>query len=326
MDLWDMTKLLFRRWRISLPLLIIALVLVGVASQTVPPDYSAKAHIQLIPPPVVTGPDGRQKPIKNPWFDLGYAALGNAAMIDVTRQSVLKQMVADGLSDNVTVTVDRVPLFEIEAVGSSPEQATATAQRMLTLIKEAVAERQASLQVAESDLITTLALDDGTEVEVQNSKLMRVMVVALGAGLLLTAGVTIAADALLRRRARRRAGAATEPPPAAGEGAVRPAGGNSAPGSSASFDGQLNQAGTAARVGSGPAVGAVAPRVPPQQPQAAAGDRVGQPPRREHPGAERPLRTDADPRRPASASADATVVLPVSHSNTWPRGGRTERP
>lgn len=324
-----MTKLLFRRWRISLPLLLTALVLVGVASQTVQPDYSAKAHIQLIPPPVVTGPDGRQKPIKNPWFDLGYAALGNAAVIDVTRQSVLKQMVADGLSDNVTVAVDRVPLFEIEAVGSSPAQATATAQRMLTLIKEAVAERQASLQVAESDLITTLALDDGTEVEVQNSKLMRVMVVALGAGLLLTAGVTIAVDALLRRRARRRAGGGTEPPAAVGEGAGRPAAAANpaSAAASASFDGQLNQVvGAAARVGPGSAVGAAAPRVPPHQPGTASGDRAGQPPRRDHPGPERPLRGDADPRRPASASADATVVLPVSHSNTWPRGGRTERP
>ncbi|MBX7267824.1 hypothetical protein KIF24_18470 [Micromonospora sp. Llam7] len=203
-----MTKLLFRRWYISLPLMLVVLLLGGVASQVVKPDYSARAHIQLIPPPVVTGADGRQKPIKNPWFDLGYIALGNAAMIDVTRQAVLKQMVADGLSDNVTVVMDRVPLFEIEAVGSSPEQATATAKRMLSLIADAVAERQSSLQVGESDLITTLALDDGTEVEVQNSKVMRVLVVTLGGGLLIAAGVTVAADALLRRRVRRRAGAA----------------------------------------------------------------------------------------------------------------------
>ncbi|MDM4718575.1 hypothetical protein QTQ03_02790 [Micromonospora sp. WMMA1363] len=324
MDLWDMTKLLFRRWRISLPLLLTVLVLVGVASQTVKPDYSAKAHIQLIPPPVVTLPDGQQKPIKNPWFDLGYVALGNAAMIDVTRQSVLKQMVADGLSDNVTVTMDRVPLFEIETVGNSPEQATATAQRMLALISEAVAGRQASLQVAESDLITTLAIDDGTEVEVQNSKLMRVMVVALGAGLLFTAGVTVAVDAWLRRRARRRTETGTGSADAEAEAGARPA---TASPSAAPFDGEITQVvGKVPRVGPSPAVGASAPRVAPQPTEVPTSDRGGQQPWRDRPAGDQPARrTDPDPRRPASASADATVVLPVSHSTTWPRGGRADR-
>ncbi|MEV6813233.1 hypothetical protein [Micromonospora sp. NPDC051296] len=316
MDLWDMTKLLFRRWYISLPLMLAVLVLVGVASQVVKPDYSATAHIQLIPPPVVTGPDGRQKPIKNQWFDLGYAALGNATMIDVTRQSVLKQMAEEGLSDNVTVTMDRVPLFEIEAVGNSPEQATATADRMLTLIEDAVAERQTSLRVAESDLITTLALDDGSEVEVQNSKVMRVMVVALGAGLLLTAGVTVGVDAILRRRTRRRAGngtASATPEEAAGQpAAARPP--------AATFDGEATQVvGAAGRPA--PAAGAVAPRVA-RQP---AGQ---QPARREQPGGERPVhRGNADSRRPAAAppDSDATIVLPVPHSTAWPRGSRTDR-
>ncbi len=311
-----MTKLLFRRWYISLPLLLAGLLLVGVASQVVKPDYSARAHIQLIPPPVVTGADGRQKPIKNQWFDLGYVALGNAAMIDVTRQSVLKQMVEEGLSDNVTVTMDRVPLIEIEAVGDSPEQATATAERMLALIKEAVAERQTSLQVSESDLITTLALDDGSEVEVQRSKVMRVMVVALGATLLLTAGVTVGVDAMLRRRARRRAGTGTESTDAASEVAARPAAAASP--SAAPFDGEATQmVGAAGRAAPSPAV---PPRVVRQPP---VGGPVP-PGRREHPGPER-HRPEADPRRPAPPSADATVVLPVSHSKTWPRGGRADR-
>ncbi|WP_433532670.1 hypothetical protein ACQPYA_11950 [Micromonospora sp. CA-263727] len=311
MDLWDMTKLLFRRWYISLPLLLAVLVLVGVASQVVKPDYSAKAHIQLIPPQVVTGADGRQKPIKNQWFDLGYVALGNAAMIDVTRQSVLKQMVDEGLTDNVTVTMDRVPLFEIEAVGDSPEQATASAERMLTLITEAVAERQTSLRVAESDMITTLALDDGSEVEVQHSKVMRVMVVALGAGLLLTAGVTVAVDALLRRRARRRAGTgatAASPEASAGQPAVaRPP--------AKPFDGEATQVVSApGRAPSPTAAGAAVPRVVRQPTGSGSGPQPGP-------------RIDAESRRPSPTppDADATVVLPVSHSANWPRGSRADR-
>ncbi|RSM73225.1 hypothetical protein DMB66_04175 [Actinoplanes sp. ATCC 53533] len=206
MDLWDMTKLLFRRWYFSLPMLLVTLALVAVASVTVEPDYSAKGHIQLIPPAGTTASDGEKNPIKNPWFDLGYEALGNATMIDVNKKSVLEQMVADGLTDNITVTMEQVPLFEIEAVGTSSAQATASVQRVMDAIAAAVQERQQTLRVAKTETITTLKLDDGSEVEVKNSKTMRVMVVAAGLGLLLTAGFTIGLDALLRFRASRRRG------------------------------------------------------------------------------------------------------------------------
>jgi len=198
-----MTKLLFRRWYFSLPMLLVTLVLVAVASVTVKPDYSAKGHVQLIPPTGTTAADGEKNPIKNPWFDLGYEALGNATMIDVAKKAVLEKMVADGLSDNVTVTMEQVPLFEIEAVGDSPEQATATVQRVQKNISDAVLERQQTLRVAKSETINALDLDDGTEVEVKKSKIMRVMIVAAGLGLLLTAGFTIGLDALIRFRRRR---------------------------------------------------------------------------------------------------------------------------
>ena len=202
-----MTKLLFRRWYFSLPMLLVTLVLVAVASMTVKPDYSAKGHVQLIPPVGTTAADGEKNPIKNPWFDLGYEALGNATMIDVNKKSLLEQMVAEGLTDNIVLTMEEVPLFEIEAVGNSPEQATASVQRVQTAIAEAVQQRQLSQRVPKTDIITTLDLDDGSEVEVKNSKTMRVMVVAAGLGLLLMAGFTIGLDALLRFRAnRRRAG------------------------------------------------------------------------------------------------------------------------
>jgi hypothetical protein len=216
-----MTKLLFRRWYFSLPLLLATLALVAVAAVTVKPDYVATGHIQLIPPVGTTARDGAKNPITNPWFDLGYEALGNAAMIDVNKKSVLEQMVAAGLTDNVTITMEQVPLFEIEAVGESPQQATATVQRLMNLIGGAVQQRQQSLRVTKTDIISTLELDDGSEVETKSSKTMRVMVVAAGLGLLLTAGFTIGLDALLRSRAARRRND-PEPEPSTAVGSAHP--------------------------------------------------------------------------------------------------------
>jgi hypothetical protein len=71
-------------------------------------------------------------------------------------------------------------------------------------IADAVQQRQETLRVAETETIKTLQLDDGGEVEEKSSKIMRVMVVAAGLGLLLTAAFTIGIDALIRWRANRR--------------------------------------------------------------------------------------------------------------------------
>lgn len=204
MDLWDLTKLLFRRWYVSVPLFLICMVGVAVASLVVKPDYSATGHLQMIPPRNQSS--DTTPAVRNPWNDLGYEALANAAMIDVTNKATLDALVAQGLTDNVTVTLDRTPMFVIEAVGNSPKQATETVQRVQRLLSEAVVRRQQAFNVPSEHMITTIALDDGSDVEMRTSKIIRVLVVAAGVGMLITAGATIGVDALIRRRQRRRAG------------------------------------------------------------------------------------------------------------------------
>jgi len=310
-----MTKLLFRRWYFSLPMLLVTLALVAVASVTVEPDYSAKGHIQLIPPAGTTASDGEKNPIKNPWFDLGYEALGNATMIDVNKKSVLEQMVADGLTDNVTVTMEEVPLFEIEAVGDSAAQATATVQRVMDAIAEAVLQRQQTLRVAKTETITTLKLDDGSEVEVKNSKTMRVAIVAAGLGLLLTAGFTIGLDALLRYRAgRRREDEDSEDGPAIGS--AHSDGRNDPAPPKASFE--STQVVTQPRPGGGR--GERANGVP-EQP--AARQSNGAPQRaRASDGTE--YRSKQVPTiEPEQAPIDATIVLPITPTR-WKRDEKAD--
>ena len=41
LDFWDITQLLLRRWRISLPLLLMTAVLTGVTAVVVKPTYVA---------------------------------------------------------------------------------------------------------------------------------------------------------------------------------------------------------------------------------------------------------------------------------------------
>ena len=231
MDLWDLTTLMVRRWYFALPLLLVSVSAVLVAAQGVKPDYKALGHLQLIPPPGLGKVDPAKPRPNNPWLDLGYNALGNAAVLKVTGdQSSLEDLKNSGFSDSVTVTMnERSPLLEIEVVGDSPQQATATVKEVIRRLNVDIADEQAQYNVERIDVITSLTLSDGSHVEVVTSKVKRVLVVAAGLGLLVTIAGTVAIDALLRRRWRKKRGLhgapAGQPAPANGSALLRRDGG-----------------------------------------------------------------------------------------------------
>jgi len=214
-DLFDLTRLLFRRWYFALPLLLVSLTGVLLLSKTVDPDYSAEGHLQLLPATgsadtsaTTTGKSTTKQPtrVHNPWGDLGYNALGQAAIVKVEDDSVAKALTGAGLSDNFTVTIEYGTSFlSIEAIGKSAPQATASVQRLMTVLAQFVESEQSRFGVAKVDMITTLALDQGEKVTVVTSKQKRVLIVAAGIGILVSAGATIGLDALLRRRNKRHA-------------------------------------------------------------------------------------------------------------------------
>jgi hypothetical protein len=210
MDLWDLTRLLFRRWYFALPILLVSILTAVFVSQSVKPDYRSTGNVVMIPAP---GDPLDSDPIKstkgsrpkNPWLDLGFEALGSAAILKVMDQDTLKSLVDAGLTDSITVQMAiRSPIFVVEAVGSSPAQSTATVREIIKLLVAEVAEQQQRYGVLPQDTITTLTLTDGADVETVTSKIKRVLIVTFGLGLMLTAGGTIGLDALLRWRRNRR--------------------------------------------------------------------------------------------------------------------------
>ncbi|MEU5940871.1 hypothetical protein ABZ807_17140 [Micromonospora sp. NPDC047548] len=205
MDLWDLTKLLLRRWYIALPMLVVSLGTAVLVSSSVEPDYSASGHLQLIPPRGAPAKPGKEpQAVRNPWLDLGFNATGQAAIIRVQEKAVLDELEAQGLTSNIAVTMAyQTPMFSIEAVGHSPEQATRSVQYVMKLLDEEIARSQQQYGVTPDASITTLALDKGENVTTVTSKVKRVVAVAGALGLLITAAGTIAIDAILRRRARR---------------------------------------------------------------------------------------------------------------------------
>jgi hypothetical protein len=209
-DLWDLTRLIFRRWYFAMPILLVTLTGVLFASKNVRPDYSATGHLQMIPPAHADEPTGvKNGRIHNPWLDLGIQALGQATILKVQDERTVKQLGAAGYSETFTVTIDYPATFiSIEGVGKTAQQATATVRQVMKLLADEVKAQQQQFGVAQIDMINTLPLDQGDKVTVITSKVKRVLIVATGMGLLTTAGSTIGLDALLRVRARRRKAAA----------------------------------------------------------------------------------------------------------------------
>jgi capsular polysaccharide biosynthesis protein len=211
MDLWDLTRLLFRRWYFAVPILLVSALVAVLVARSVEPDYRATGNAVLIPAPGDPGDAearAQNKPInrpKNPWGDLGFNALGQAAILQVMRQETLAKFTSAGLSDSITVQMDvRSPIFIIEAIGKTPEQATGTVREVIKELSAEVAQQQSSYGVMPQDTITTRTLTDGSDVETVTSKVKRVLVVIVGLGVLLTMGGTIGIDVLLRFLRNRR--------------------------------------------------------------------------------------------------------------------------
>lgn len=221
MDLWDLTKLLFRRWLISVPILLLSVVVLLVASQTVKPDFKATGHLIIVSPAQSAESLAKASPNKvhNPWEDLGFRALAQTAILKVQSADMLKQLVDQGYSDNLTLAVDdRTPVITIEVVAHSSAIATATIREVIKNLDDAVTQAQTVYGVQRDSLFTAYPIDQGDSVETVTSTQKRVMAVIAGIGLVATVAVTIVVDAWLRRRSVRKAAKKA----AAAEGAELP--------------------------------------------------------------------------------------------------------
>ena len=120
------------------------------------------------------------------------------------RPSLAATLEEEGLSDKFTVALDPYfPIVNIEVIGETPEQATATAQRLAQMVVDDVQARQDAYNVPSEKAISTLLLDDGSDLTPNNSSKRRAMVAVAGLGVLLTGATAVAVDALIYRRRRR---------------------------------------------------------------------------------------------------------------------------
>jgi hypothetical protein len=176
--------------------------------QNVKPHYKATAYVQLIPPPEASITKDIKK-LRNPWLDLGLGALNTAATYATVDRKFLDQLKSGGLSDSVVITNGYpAPIATIEVIAPSQGMATSTTDQVVKRFNDVVKSLQDDYAVQTPGRILTRRLDTGNNLEETGGKVKRALVAVVGAGALITAGLTIAFDALMRRRSRRKSDAA----------------------------------------------------------------------------------------------------------------------
>ncbi|MGH3680160.1 MAG: hypothetical protein ACRDT2_07900, partial [Natronosporangium sp.] len=212
MDFWDVAKLMWRRWYLTAPMLLLTAFAAGWIVVTVGPEYQATGYVAVVPPNVQRAPEVGQPSQVNPWNE---EALAHAASIRLTGRQVADELATAGFAGEWTVEVNgQLPVLAVEVVAPTADQALDTMHELQAVVEEEVAARQAEHELLPGELITTVTYDQAESVDTTASRQRRALVAVVGAGLILTTGVVIAVDALIRWRRRHRPPAAVAPAPA----------------------------------------------------------------------------------------------------------------
>ncbi|BCB81991.1 hypothetical protein GCM10022251_52450 [Phytohabitans flavus] len=211
MDLWDVTKVLWRHKWVALPLLVLTLVMAYFVSSSVKPDYKTTGHVTLLPPSTQKAVDPKKAPTTTTVSPWNVYSLADALVIYSARADIKRELSSEGLSEEWVASIGgtQLPIVEIEVVASSEQLAKATLARLIDALTAQLERLQSPYGVEGGEAITLEALDSGQNVQVVTSNVKRTLIVVTAIGLILTLSIVLLLDALLRRReVRKRAGSA----------------------------------------------------------------------------------------------------------------------
>ena len=203
MDFWDATKVMVRRWYLTIPLLLLTFAGTAYTATAIEADYVLTSYIQLIPSQTsLTEEEARKYPV-NPWNQLGLEAMSQSSNYATVDHTFLKRLESEGFSTNLKITSgDPVAGATIEVVGKTEAQAIGTTDAVIKRYQETTKQLQAKYKVRPQDMITVQRLDQGENLERPGGKVKRAIIAVFGVGILFTTAVVIGFDALLRRRKR----------------------------------------------------------------------------------------------------------------------------
>ena len=195
MDLLSVFRTFRRHWLAALPVLLVTLACLGYVVVVRAPDFETSTNVVLISPPAAPL-DGDGQPIRqtpagktdNPLARFGDQSVvvnivSRAVSSDVNRVK-LKEEGADPRYEITPATSG--PIAEIQAVGTTAEQAELSASLVATSFVDNLAAVQAAQGVDPAYFITTLPVEPPSDAQPKLTSTVRLAVGVLGLGLLAT--------------------------------------------------------------------------------------------------------------------------------------------
>ncbi|MGI5147815.1 hypothetical protein ACQEVC_15800 [Plantactinospora sp. CA-294935] len=209
MDLLDLLKLMFRRWYVSAPIVVVTLGAALGFGLAIQPEYKTEVAILLVPPTTSAAapePNATPRP-GNPWLRIGENAMAQAVQISTSAHDARSRIAAAGGDPDYEVgLVTRSSILTVAVTATSQESARKTVEAVTRLIHDEVAGQQAPYRPNPGEQITTEVLDPGLNIVQSRSNVLRAQVVITAIGILLAAVGAVVYDAVARRRASARLG------------------------------------------------------------------------------------------------------------------------
>lgn len=198
----DVLVSLARRWYLTATGILATAALGVAALSLVPPTYEASGSFVLLPPASTVEAGG------NPYLQLG----GLNQVADIVTRSMMAQSTAESVHDahpsaNYTVAPDPAtsgPILVVTAEDRSAAGASATLSAVMALVPQRLAALQRALGYTGQAQITSTVLAKDNEPDAIRKSQIRALIVAIGAGVVLTGLVVALVDGLIERRNRAR--------------------------------------------------------------------------------------------------------------------------
>ncbi|MBV6509245.1 MAG: hypothetical protein JJLCMIEE_02314 [Acidimicrobiales bacterium] len=232
MDLFGVIKVVWRRWYVALPLLVLTVVATLVSAATVAPDYAAEGSVLLVSPlpetaettdttlatdeadPFGTGDTTAETSPADPASENpllvvpgGVTSTAQALQLAMTSSDFRQEVDAAGFYSDYEIEVEsRSPIINFYVTGSDAELVVETLDHLVGTANDKLAEVQLEAGATENALITSQLLAMDSEAAPDYGSRTKMAIVVAVIGLVVTVGVPVAMEGISQMR-RRSAGA-----------------------------------------------------------------------------------------------------------------------
>lgn len=206
MDLWEAVVVAFRRWYVTIPLLVVGVIGAFVLAGAVDPTYRAEAEVQYIRPPL--DPEDESAALRaqsNPFYgDLNQLkfATESAARSD----AIADDLDRAGLSASYTVEADgRQPRLYVTAESTRPALAIDTLNELVVMLDQEAERLQVESfgEANEEFFVRSISFSD-SEPALDVTSRTRARILLLVVAVLLAFGIPVLFDGVMAARRRDR--------------------------------------------------------------------------------------------------------------------------